>query len=211
MRFFYCLLLTTLSFFYSCSQDSLSWICIPGIQVGPITSLTSEKDLIRIYGRENITRDTIFAEGLFTLATFLFPNTKNELKISWKDTINFAQPDWIHITKTNTDWKTDNNISIGTSLKELEKINEKHFTITGFGWDYGGTVVNWNGGKLEKNHTKPTAIDQQFIVRLSDLGQEELLDSEQSELSGDKEILTSNKTLQKLNPGVQEIIIIFQK
>jgi hypothetical protein len=39
-------------------------------------------------------------------------------------------------------------VSLGTSLRDLERTNGRPFVLTGFGWDYGGGVVDWRGGAL---------------------------------------------------------------
>lgn len=193
--------------FVGLSQDSSNRICIPGIQVGVIDSTTSESDLIRIFGEEQIKRDSIYVgEGFYKLGTFLFPNTKNEIAISWKNKENFSKPDWIWIRKPNTDWRTNMGITIGTKMKEIEKLNGKPFMIFGFGWDYSGTVADWNEGNLEKVHSRKNGL----ILRLKNKNNYELSRSEFEEVLGDKVIETSNKTLQKLNPEVYDMIITFR-
>jgi len=176
--------------------------------VGQIKANTSEQDLIEIYGKANVVRDSFLeGEGEYVNETILFPNTKNELQIIWKDAENLKSPYVITYRKPNADWKTDNNICIGTTLKELERINGKEFIILGFGWDYGGTIIDWNGGKIAKTNKLASELD--LIARLSYSDKVKLNDSELEEISGDKEIKTSNKILQKMNPKIYEIIIVF--
>ena len=45
-------------------------------------------------------------------------------------------------------WHTRNGIRIGTTAVALAKLNGRPFSVTGFGWDYPGRVINWRGGKL---------------------------------------------------------------
>lgn len=187
--------------------DSLNRVCVPGKSVGAISAYTSEEDLIRIYGKKNVSRSKIYmGEGNFETGTLLYANSKNELQITWKDTLGFKNPDNIYIIKPNTSWKTNSNISIGTSLKELEKINGKAFTMLGFGWDYGGTVVDWKGGNLDLYHTN-SASEEGFMVRLD--GRQ--ANTEYRKIIGDKEFSSSNNVLQKLNPKVYELILFFKE
>lgn len=49
-------------------------------------------------------------------------------------------------------WKTVDGIQLGMTLKQLVEINGKPVTFYGIGWDYGGGVSNYNGGKLENSN-----------------------------------------------------------
>ena len=142
-------------------NDSLNRICIPGTSVGAISAATSELDLIRIYGKENVKRSNIeVGEGSFEKGTVLFSNKPDELKILWKDTVGFLNPLCIYVKAKKTNWKTNTGITTGTSLKQLELINTKPFILRGFGWDYSGFVSNWNNGTLGKD-------DSELKIRLS--------------------------------------------
>lgn len=56
----------------------------------------------------------------------------------------------IRITGTSSSWHTAEGIRIGTTLDELVELNGKPIQFSGFGWDYGGAVLSFNQGKLEK-------------------------------------------------------------
>ena len=45
-------------------------------------------------------------------------------------------------------WRLDNGVAIGMPLAELVRRNGKPLRFYGLDWDYGGTVSDWNGGKL---------------------------------------------------------------
>ncbi len=47
-------------------------------------------------------------------------------------------------------WTGPQGIHVGSSLKYIQDINGKPFSISGFGWDYGGYAVDFNGGRLDK-------------------------------------------------------------
>ena len=184
-------------------NDSLNRICIPGTSVGAISATTSEFDLIRIYGKENVKRINIeVGEGSFKKGTILFSNKPDELKILWKDTVNFLNPLHIYVKAKNTNWKTNTGITTGTSLKQLELINTKPFILQGFGWDYSGFVSNWNNGTLGKD-------DSELKIRLSYNKKQKLTKFESIEIMGDKEIVSANKIIQKLSLKVVELIFSF--
>jgi hypothetical protein len=47
-------------------------------------------------------------------------------------------------------WTGPEGIHVGSTLDYIEKVNGKPFTISGFGWDYGGYAVDFKGGRLER-------------------------------------------------------------
>lgn len=235
MRHLSFLFVGTFVFIFSCSTkkeyggststtDSLAvsgevskedWMMIPGERAGLITAACSEKDLVRLLGKENVAeRDTIFlAEGDFMLGTILYKNTPNEVQIIWKDTLAFAIPDWVSVGSWDIDkieasksnWKTIQGVRLGTTLKELEKINGKPFSFYGFGWDLGGGASGWNGGKL-------TGKDglAYFNVQLNYDFMDEKTQAIADNLMGDNEYLSNTAAAQKLNPYVSMMSIRFQ-
>ncbi|MEJ2244849.1 MAG: hypothetical protein P8Y80_02000 [Acidobacteriota bacterium] len=127
------------------SDESVSpdWICIPGVKVGPITSTTSESDLMEIFGKANVLREEIHIdEGYFEIGTSVFKGTPNEMSIFWKqqEVSDPKFPRRVIIQSAGTNWKTEDGLTIGTTIEELLKINGDHFTFAGFGWDYEGVV-----------------------------------------------------------------------
>jgi hypothetical protein len=188
------------------AQEIQDKICIPGERVGIINKTSSERTLIDNYGKENVIRKQVYiGEGFSINGTLLFANTKDELQILWSDTINYSNPYRIMINHDSSKWETQNGIRIGTSLKEIEKLNGKAFTMLGFGWDYSGTIVSWNQGNLENSGFNYKF----FVIRLkySDNKNILLTEKERSEITGDKELISSNKILQFLEPKVYQIII----
>lgn len=190
------------------------WLVVPGERVGVITASSSEKDLFRLLGEENVhVRDTIFlAEGDFMIGTIVYKNTPDEVQIIWKDTVAFANPDWVSVGSWEVDkieagkthWKTIHGVKLGTTLKELEIINGKPFSFYGFGWDLGGGASNWNGGDLM---TKDGLVyfNVQFNYDFLDNQKQTFAD----QLMGDSEFLSSLPAAQKLNPYVSMMSIRF--
>lgn len=168
-----------------------------------ITKKTTEKELVHHYGTINVTRDTIYVEeDMYEIGTKLFPDTANELLITWKDTKTFLQPKWIIIRKPTTQWYMANGIAIGSDLKTLERLNESPFCFLGFGWGLQGTVIDWNGGALEKVFSEYDRV----IIKLSP----EIDFIEIPELFiGDTEINSSHSAMQIMNPKVYEVLLEF--
>ena len=47
-----------------------------------------------------------------------------------------------------SDWSGPEGIQTGESLQVVETANGGPFELQGFGWDYGGYVTDWKGGKI---------------------------------------------------------------
>jgi hypothetical protein len=47
-----------------------------------------------------------------------------------------------------TVWSLPGGVTVGTTLAQLEAINGGPFAFSGLGWDYGGGVTDWKGGRL---------------------------------------------------------------
>jgi hypothetical protein len=186
------------------SQTKIDWICIPGERVGPITSKTSEEEVIRIFGKSNVSRsEEVIGEGMgYEKVTIVFKGKSNEFKIKWKENRLFKNPSRIEIYGYKTKWKLPDGITIGTSLEELIKINKKDFLFYGFNWDYSGFVASWNGGIFDKKYKKNT-----FTVRLCPgINDPNLLNG----FSGDRQLTTNLKGIEKLKICVTEIAINFK-
>ncbi len=196
----------------------ITFLIIPGLQVGPVNATATEDSLIALLGAENVLRDTIYiAEGDFDIGTTLYKNTANQAQILWADKRRFALPESVLIRPARDEdnnllpgpapkWVTSTGLKIGMSLRNVEKLNSRAFTLYGFGWDYGGLSAGWRGGRLEQKDGK-TFIGLGFGVPdpLSRV-QVKLYES----LMGDQEFLSDNPAMQQLNPTVQTLTISFK-
>lgn len=185
-----------------------SYRIVPRVRVGAITAQTSESALKRIYGRRNVRSTKVsLGEGEYETGTVIFPNDPlRAIEILWKDSRRKRLPKLIQLTGEKSIWKTQDGISLGTRLKELERINGKPFVLAGFGWDYEGTVVSWDGGKLEREFEKD---GRAVLLRLSDQTDYEVPVEEAGSVSGDRDFPSSNQVMQKINPKVYQIIVEF--
>jgi hypothetical protein len=78
------------------------------------------------------------------------PTTRRRgLEFVWSDEKARRRPTLIRATDQSA-WATANGIRIGTALAEIEQMNGKPFKLSGFDWDYGGRVTDWQDGKLSK-------------------------------------------------------------
>ena len=67
------------------TNSNLNLSIDPAKNVGEITKLSTEQDLIRLYGKRNVKRTEIgVGEGEVVKGTILFPDTDKEILIEWK-------------------------------------------------------------------------------------------------------------------------------
>lgn len=196
----------------------ISFLIIPGQQVGPINEGTTEASLIALLGAANVRRDTIYlAEGAFDIGTTLYKNTIDQAQILWADKRHFAHPQSVLLRPERDEnnkllasgtprWITDQGLKIGMSLRAVEKLNGRAFALYGFGWDYGGLSAGWKGGTLEKKGGK-TFIGMGFgVPNPLSKAQEKLYES----VMGDQEFLSNDPAMQQLNPSIQNLTISFK-
>jgi hypothetical protein len=119
---------------------------------GSVTRNTNFKDLQAIYGDENVKDERICGpECIDSLdVTQVYPGTYKAFTVYWKEKQYHQKIDMIECYTEEAPYRTATGIGIGTSLQYLLELNGKKITFNGFGWDYGGTIASFNGGKLEK-------------------------------------------------------------
>ncbi len=124
------------------------YVIVPGERVGPITAKTTHLDLNAIFGAENVDTIQVYVgEGMYEPGSVVFSDdSKKQLQIIWKVGAKRELPSRIQVL--GSDWQTAEGVGLGTSLAGLNHLNGKPFSQTGYGWDYGGTVLSWNGGAL---------------------------------------------------------------
>ena len=179
------------------------WIIVPGEKVGGITQNCTKKDLIDIFGNKNVVESNIgLSEGESVVGVKVFKDTSNELEVLWKDT-KFQKIDRIIIRSKSTQWKTIDGITIGTSLSDIAKMNEKEITILGFEWDYAGTLVSWNKGKFENKY----AIEKKFAMSFESLSEKI---TNYKSVMGDKPFRSDNEVIKSMNLKVASMAVIFE-
>jgi len=176
--------------------NTIDWVCIPNKKVGPIRQKTSEEELINFYGKENVVRKSVgVGEGEMVAASIVYPDSDSELIVEWDAGNEYEKISRIRIEKENTQWKTDQGISIGTTLEELVKINNKDFKFHGFEWDYSGITNNWEEGNINK----------QLVVFLQADNPEAIFPT----LLGDGEFSSADPKAKEAKLKVSSIIIYF--
>ena len=183
-------------------------LIVPGVRVGAITRDATEEELREVYGAQNaVAVDVPFGEGSTEPGMVLYPeDPMRTLMILWKDSNGVRVPREVRIRRSTDDtlslrsvWHTSDGIGLGTTLKELEGLNGGTFTLSGFAWDYQGTVVSWDGGEL--SHLEQA--DRRVLLRLYRAGFGD-------DLEGAEGRPSDHPGMQRLNPVVYYLVVTFQ-
>jgi hypothetical protein len=176
------------------TRNEIVYITYP---LDSLLNFDSEKELKKRYGHDLKRSTGYYPEGMGEYQnTLLYPHTKNEVEFVWlDDSVNFSGLIYIKVSGQKTGWKTAEGITLGTTLKELESLNQKPFVFYGFGWDYSG-MVDWDNGHL---------FERRIFVSLDYPG--ESIPPEFDALVGDHQMKSDSELAQKANPVVREVQI----
>jgi hypothetical protein len=195
-----------------------NWTIDANRSAGPIVKESSEHGLTRMLGSDTVRRSEIdIGEGMTEPGTVIFPNDSTKtVDILWRDKDQRTSPRSIIIRNEGTVWKTKEGITIGTSLKLIERLNGKPFELAGFGYDYSGTILHGNGGRIKELGVDRGTLGIQgrsLIVRLlpkhrSDVSPE--YEKQYERVMGGKSFWSSDPAMQLLDPQVYQIIIAWR-
>jgi hypothetical protein len=111
---------------------------------------TRESDLVRRFGAPRVRSASIsLGEGESAPGSILFlEDPRRRLEIVWEDTTARAGIRQVRVEGDSTAWTLPPGVTLGSTVEDLERLNGGPFTLTGFGYDYAGTVIDWKGGRL---------------------------------------------------------------
>jgi hypothetical protein len=162
---------------------------------------SSHLKLAEVFEAQNISYGEVDGpEGTKLMASVLYPkDPKRRLEVLWQNEATRSDLSVISINGQST-WLAPKGLKLGVPLVTLEKLNGRPFKLTGFDWDYGGTVRDWMGGALS---TLPGGCNMGMKFAPDPNTAAET----RSEVSGDKEFMSSDPLMRAANPTVEEITI----
>lgn len=174
-----------------------------------IRASTSENLLIRQFGAANVKRDSLDAgEGELIAGDVLFPNdSARRVEIFWDDSTARTRISMLRLRGTHSTWRVAPGVSLGTTLAELERLNGRPFTLAGFGWDYSGTVLSWNGGALDSLWSRGTTGRGHVGLRLDYVPGRQTSQRVLTQVLGDHEYSSSLPAMRTINPAVYELFV----
>jgi hypothetical protein len=170
---------------------------------GPFGRNASHADLVKAFGNNNVVdQDIGGTEGEKIKASVLYPSDpKARLEIIWSDEKSRRGP--TIRAKDQSAWATANGIRIGTALADVEKMNGKPFKLSGFDWDYGGKVTDWQGGALGKPQPGGCVIGVEFVHP------EDSPEANLTKVTGEGEFRSDNADMRAVEPYVAAVTISY--
>jgi hypothetical protein len=125
-------------------------LIVPCQQFGPVKVGGTHDALVQQFGQANVSLDTLYLEGNPEgMQTTIWKGTPREIVVIWVATNPpYTQMGTLSASHPESPYRFANGIGVGTSLAKIAELNGKPFKFFGFGWDYGGTFVGFDEGKL---------------------------------------------------------------
>lgn len=178
--------------------QSNSELSSPKENLNEVLACLDAKGLIAKYGTKSVILDTAIISGDDTLkGAVLFAGTAKQAQVFFHE----GKISDVSIQGENSAWKTMSGLYLGMSLLEVERINTKNFTISGFGWVHGGSVVSWEGGKLAGDSTLTHLVS--FRNKRQNISVDEF-----NKVSGEAEFDVRHPAIQQMNPTLEQITIL---
>jgi len=141
------------------------WILPAGLDAA-----TTLQDLQQRFGEANVSaREIPGAEGESMRGVVLFADDPTRrATLYFQDSEHLQGLSMISVDQADSRWKLPSGIGIGASLADVQSRNGGPFTFSGFDWDYGGTITDWRGGKLQPANDK--AVSERMQLRMPEGG-----------------------------------------
>ncbi len=120
---------------------------LPGL-FAPSTSVSW---LEQRFGKTNVqVADVPGGEGETSRGVILFPDDPaRRAYLYFQDEKRLRGLSMVRVMDEGSRWQLDNGVAIGMPLSKLQALNGRPIRFTGFDWDYGGAISDWNGGRLQ--------------------------------------------------------------
>jgi hypothetical protein len=103
--------------------------------------------LRRRYGDANLRRETLpGGEGTEVAGWVLFANDPRRRIDIYPDDAG-VHPGLL-LVRDGSGWTRSDGVRLGLDTRALQALNGHAFRFAGFGWDYGGVIDDWKGGRL---------------------------------------------------------------
>lgn len=160
---------------------------------------TSEARFIETFGRQNVvTGEVPGPEGTTMIATTVYPgDPEREFQAVWWDEQGRKHLSYVSVPRGDT---APGGLRLGMSVEEVEALNGEPFTLSGFGWDYGGTA-GFESGKLAELAGKcHLNLTFQPTAQLPE-------GTDDTPITGDREVASDLPLLRQVEPRLEEILL----
>lgn len=167
---------------------------------------TTQESLAAVFGDANVvSADVHVGEGHYEPGVVIFGDAEDRVEVTWKDPSNRYSSSSARIRGDRSSWETPGGLRLGLDLHSVEAINGRPLQLAGFGWDYQGTVLSWEGGRLETS----AGASCRMIVRLGPTRGAAGSDVEWAygQVRGDRSFSSTHPAMRLLNPKIYELLI----
>lgn len=125
----------------------------PALVIGcmaPFTPTTTRADLVAAFGEGNVKQETVGGpEGMRVNVTAIYPgDASRRADVTFSDEAGGTGLTGVSVSRGASQWAGPNGLRIGDGIEEVERANGGVFLLSGFDWDYGGYVTDWQDGQL---------------------------------------------------------------
>jgi len=168
---------------------------------GPFTRAASHASLVKAFGKRNVAVERVgIGEGETVRASVIFPRDKaRRIEVLWIDDRRLRKPSEIR-TGVASQWRTAHGIRRGMPLREVEALNGRPFELWAFGFDYGGTTLDFKDGALAQPAGGCT-LTLRFTMR-------DGADNAGVHI-GEQSLMSDSDAMRKANPVVDQVMLMF--
>jgi hypothetical protein len=129
------------------AADSLTLLC-----GAPFTPEATAGSLMTAFGVPNVIPETREGpDGEKINYTVIFPNdASRRVEVVFANEEERSGLLSATIRGETSQWTGPEGLNLGDGVATVERLNGHGFTLSGFGWDYGGYVTDWQGGPLQE-------------------------------------------------------------
>jgi len=125
--------------------DTLTIICGK-----PFSQDATAGTLAELFGAQNVIPETIRGpEGEPRNVTAIYPGDRaRRIEVTFLNEEERTVLTSVSIRGEASEWTGPSGVNLGDGIETVERLNKGPFTLSGFGWDHGGYVTDWQGGAL---------------------------------------------------------------
>jgi len=168
---------------------------------GPFAKTVTHARLVKAFGKRNVAVEAVgTGEGETVKASVVFPRDRvRRIEVLWIDEKRLRRPAEIR-TGVESTWRTAQGVRRGMTLSEIEALNGRPFELWGFGFDYGGTTLDWKDGALAQQAGDCT-LTLRFTMR-------DGADNDGVYL-GEQSLMSDSEAMRKARPVVDAVGLMF--
>jgi hypothetical protein len=168
---------------------------------GPFAKDSTHDRLVEVFGARNVAFEEVhIGEGEQDTASVIYPKDRaRRVEVLWADARRRTRPAVVRVEEAKSRWTLAAGFGPGATLAQVEKANGgAPFELSGFDWDYGGRVTEWNGA-LAAGAASGCALTVRFAKdpKASEKAAEAV--------SGDRTFRSSDPRMRAVRPRVEGI------